>query len=333
MVRKRPVVEEPSHALAHANMAVAKYWGKKNTLHNIPATPSLSLALSGLDTRTTVILGQSPTDELWVNGQQYSLDARTQALVDGMRALAGKKEHALIKSEQNFPMATGLASSASGFAALVLALDDALGLALPKHSSLGHSLGSWARRASGSAARSVTGGWSELLTDENPWLCATPLIDIALDPMVLICVTQEDPKHVSSREGMRKSMDVSQYSNWMEQCEAAFPKIKQALRMGDWNTLSFLAEQHCDAMHDLMACSGQRYRNAQNRMIMEVVRQSRTRHLKAFYTMDAGPNVAVFCAKEDAEAIKGALKGVSFLKIMMCTRGTHARMIKGEASR
>ena len=143
-------------ARAHANIALVKYWGKRDEARLLPEAASLSIALDRLRTTTTVTLGELPADSFKLDGREED-PARARALLDA----AGISSRARIESRNEFPTAAGLASSASGFAALAVAACAAAGLRKTPE-----ELSALARLGSGSASRSVPGGWAVW---ENEW--------------------------------------------------------------------------------------------------------------------------------------------------------------------
>ena len=152
-------------AIAHPNIAFIKYWGNRDEALRLPANGSISMNLAGLQTRTTVHVDVNlPTDKLTLNDQ--SLDGppleRVTTFLDVIRSMANVDGYAHVSSENNFPMGAGIASSASAFAALSLAASAAYGLVLDEA-----ALSRLARRGSGSACRSVPGGFVEWLAGDG----------------------------------------------------------------------------------------------------------------------------------------------------------------------
>ena len=144
-------------AKAHPNIALIKYWGKRDVARNLPAVSSLSITLDALWSSMAVDFSASlPADSLTLNGAPESaLLARVSACLD--RVAGPARARARIDSAGNFPIAAGLASSASAFAALVVAADSAAGNSRDRL-----ELARLAGSASGSAARSLYGGFVEL---------------------------------------------------------------------------------------------------------------------------------------------------------------------------
>ncbi|MBU6428920.1 MAG: diphosphomevalonate decarboxylase, partial [Cyanobacteria bacterium REEB65] len=149
---------------ACANIALVKYWGKRDAALNLPATGSLSLTLAGLTTTTSVeFIGDTgdaaaPGDEITLDAWPAAAEERDRIVrfLDHVRQVAGIRAPARVESVNDFPRAAGLASSASGFAALALAATRAAGLDLSRS-----ELSALARQGSGSACRSVFGGFVE----------------------------------------------------------------------------------------------------------------------------------------------------------------------------
>jgi diphosphomevalonate decarboxylase len=152
-------------AVAHPNIALIKYWGKSDVDRNIPAVGSLSITLGGLTTKTTVHVDSDlDQDEFVLGGREVpEMSGRVTDCLDLIRERVDLRTRARVESENDFPTAAGLASSASGFAALAVAADAALGSKLETA-----DLAEIARRSSGSAARSLFGGFVELRLTPEP---------------------------------------------------------------------------------------------------------------------------------------------------------------------
>ena len=205
-------------AVAHPNIALIKYWGKADVERNIPAVGSLSITLDGLTTTTRVHFDPDlGADRFALGGRPApKMEARVTSCLDLLRRRAGVETRALVESHNDFPTAAGLASSASGFAALVVAADGALGSALATA-----DLADLARRASGSAARSLFGGFVEIslaLGDHG----VVPRTEQVLEPSawplcVVVAVTDTAAKDVGSTEGMVRTERTSPYySAWVD---------------------------------------------------------------------------------------------------------------------
>src|SRR3989442_468116 len=145
-------------ARANVNLALVKYWGKRDGALNLPATGSISLTLDGLSVEASVAFGGGEADRVEIDGAQAAGDEvlRVVRFLDLVRAETGRRERALVATRSTVPRGVGLASSSAAFAALALAASRAAGLALDPP-----ALSALARRGSGSAARSIFGGFVE----------------------------------------------------------------------------------------------------------------------------------------------------------------------------
>ena len=286
-------------AQAHPNIALLKYWGKQDGPGNLPAAPSLSITLDSLTTTTTV--AEAPEDSILLNGKAGQDQRIVRALADWRR------DHDIpplaITSRNDFPTAAGLASSASGFAALATAVDAhcRLGLTDAARSAL-------ARRGSASAARSIHGGF---VTLTGPQWQALPLIAADAWPLkVAIAVTSTAPKAVSSREGMAISRRSSPYFDaWIASTRSDYPRMREAVLERDFPPLAQLAVASCLRMHALMMSSDPAliYWNATTLNCLQAIRSLRDAGHNIFFTVDAGPQIKVVCEEQCAEEVLSVL--------------------------
>jgi diphosphomevalonate decarboxylase len=308
--------------IAHANIALSKYWGKRSELDNVPATPSLSVTLGGMSTDTRLELRSDLSeDQLLLNGKPADAIAlgRTRELLDRVRAEAGRNAFARIESTNNFPTASGLASSASGFAALALAAVRAFELDWNTE-----RVADLARRSSASAARSMFGGYAEL--DGKVVRHVAPAEKLPL--VVLVCVTSEGPKHVSSTNGMKLTTAASPYfPAWLEVAPRIHERLLKALDAGDFTRLGGAAEESALAMHASAIAAGVVYWTGATLEAMSAVRKLRDSGTSAFFTIDAGPHVKVLVRPEDAEAVAARMRSVpGVLRVLQTELGAGARV-------
>lgn len=323
-------------AIAHPNIALAKYWGKRPHGHNLPAVPSLSLTLAGLATTTTVAFDAAlEEDSLALGGAPAPAAAtrRVAGLLDRVRAASGRRERARVESANDFPTAAGLASSASAFAALALAASAAAGL--PTGAAAVSDL---ARRASVSAARSVLGGFVELRAGRpgDEALAAEPLAPEDHWPLaVVIAVTREGPKDVGSSDGMRLTAETSPYfPAWVEDAPALFARARAAVLARDMDALAAAAEASALRMHasSLAAEPGLFYWTGATVEVALEVRRLRARGAPAFFTIDAGPHVKVFTTPEAQAEVRAAVLAIpGVLRTISASPGGPARLA-GEAA-
>ncbi|MFU8816623.1 MAG: diphosphomevalonate decarboxylase [Pseudomonadales bacterium] len=290
-------------AHAHPNIALIKYWGKAPGPGNVPATPSLSITLDTLTTTTEVTAATA--DAFHLDDRQIE-DAKVAACLANLRRSYSIPPLS-IRSSNNFPTAAGLASSASGFAALVTAIDALCELGLPAgvRSAL-------ARQASGSAARSVFGGFVAL--DAPDWQ-GRPLLNASQWPLkVVIAITDTASKAVSSSVGMQRSAETSPYyPAWVETTPADFAAAVAILERRDFTALAEIAEHSCLKMHGLMLATqpGLLYWNATTLACLHSVRALRAAGESVFFTVDAGPQVKAVCLPASEAAVRQALERVT----------------------
>lgn len=297
---------------ACANIALVKYWGKRDAQLNLPAAGSLSLTLAALVTETTVQFDESLRDDVvTLDGSLASPRdaARTTAFLDLVRATAGVPIAARVTSRNEFPTASGLASSASGFAALALGASRAAGLALSDR-----DLSILARRGSGSAARSIFGGFVRMhAAASSDGAYAEPVPSPLLDRvrMVIAVVGGGAPKSHGSRDAMEHTAATSPlYRAWLDLVPRDLATAESALASGDLERLGTLAEANAFAMHAsaLAARPAIIYWRPATLALLAKVRGLRDCGLAAWATMDAGPHVKVLTTVDDAPTIAMQLR-------------------------
>jgi diphosphomevalonate decarboxylase len=319
-------------ARAGANFALVKYWGKADERLNVPAVGSISITLDALFTETEVELApEQRSDELVLDGKRRDEDlAKISACVDLLRRKAGVDTRVRVASRNNFPTGAGLASSASGFAALVRAAEAAFGLTLsPRERSI------VARQGSGSAARSIFGGFVEMHAGSAPDgsdSFAEPLLDGTAWPLeVVIAVTAKGEKEVGSRSGMTRSASSSPYyAAWVAGQPPDLAAARAAIRARDFAALADVAEHNCLKMHAaaLAARPPLVYWNGATVECMHAVLRLRAGGVPVFFTIDAGPQLKAVCApgaRAEVERTLRAVPGVLELLASALGRGAELR--------
>ncbi len=298
-------------ARACANIALVKYWGKRPGPGNLPAAGSLSLTLAALVTETTVTFDPAlASDELVLDGERANA-ARTTQFLDLVRALGGSQVHARVVTHNKFPTASGLASSASGFAALALAATHAAGVALDAR-----ALTRLARQGSGSAARSIHGGFVRMhASDRDEGAFAEPIASPLLDRvrMVIAIVDGGAPKAHGSRDAMEHTAATSPlYEAWLATVPRDLATAEAALASGDLEQLGTVAEANALAMHAtaIAARPAVIYWQPATIALLAAVRTLRGNGRAAWATIDGGPHVKVLTTIEDADHVARALAGV-----------------------
>ncbi len=310
-------------ARAGANIALIKYWGKRvGGALNLPATSSLSLTLADLQTTTEVgVCADLKAHEVRLNDRAVD-EPRISMFLDHIRALVGRDApYAKVVSNNNFPTAAGLASSASGFAALALAATRAYGLNVSAD-----ELSALARMGSGSAPRSLWGGFCVMhkgQRDDGMDAVAKPLLDAASWPLeVVIAITATDAKSVSSRVGMNHTMATSPYYEvWVSHNERRLEAAKQAVLTQDFEHLAELSEASALQMHAsaMAAEPGVLYWQGATMACLHVIRDLRAKGGGVFFTVDAGPQVKAVCLPGQSSVVAGALSNIPGVIDVTCT--------------
>lgn len=308
--------------VAHPNIALSKYWGKRPGAGNVPAVPSLSVTLEGLATTTRLEpRSDLATDELVLDGEAADARAlsRAVALLDRVRHASGDARRARVASTNDFPTASGLASSASGFAALALAAVRAYGLDWSEA-----QVADLARESSASAARSLFGGFVEL--DGARAAQVAPPTKLPL--RVLVCVTTEAPKTVSSTDGMNRSAESPYYAAWLARAPELHAVLREALARADFEGVGAAAEASALAMHACAMAAGVVYFNGATLEAMRSVRALRDRGTPAYFTVDAGPHVKVLVRPDDAALAVTWMRAVpGVVRVIEAGVGQGARVV------
>ncbi|MEO7385380.1 MAG: diphosphomevalonate decarboxylase [Gammaproteobacteria bacterium] len=314
-------------AVAHPNVALVKYWGKRARAGNLPATGSLSLVLGGLATETSVRFDADlPRDRVLLDGREDAeTSTRVSACLDELRREAGITARASVDSHNDFPTGAGLASSASGFAALVTAGAGALGLNLPAG-----RLAEIARLGSGSAPRSLLGGVVLLTNRDATTVCEQVAAPADWPLEIVVAVTTSGPKEISSRTGMARSEQTSPYYDaWLQTHGTDLEAGLAAVRARDFQALAELAEHNCLKMHAVMLTTRPPliYWTPATLACLHRVQVLRRDGVPVFFTVDAGPQVKAVClphAAADVAAAFNAVPGV--LRILRSPLGEGARL-------
>ncbi|CAI2594476.1 hypothetical protein AKUH3B111A_06900 [Apilactobacillus kunkeei] len=294
-------------ARAHTNIALVKYWGKENEELIIPANSSLSLTLDEFYTDTSVHFDESlSSDEVTLNGKVIE-DEKITKFMDIIRKKSNINAFARIESTNHVPTSAGLASSASAYAALAAAGSKAYGLNLSQK-----GLSRLARRGSGSATRSIFGGfaaWNKGTDDESSYGYSIEN-PVKMDINMIAIILDNQPKKISSRKGMKISIETSPYyQSWIKQTTADFQIIEEAIKENDFTTLGKTAELNAMRMHSLTLSSDPSYLyiNADSLKVINMVKELRETGVECYYTMDAGPNVKIICQSDKISAITDKL--------------------------
>ena len=295
-------------ARVHPNIALVKYWGKRDTVLNLPAVPSISLTVAPYLTETEVHLDVAE-DEVWFNGARASPSFAQRTLVF-LDMLDSRRPPCRVVTTNNFPSAAGLASSSSAFAALTLAYHRAAGKTEDPF-----LLSVAARRGSGSACRSLWGGWVAWSRgDRADGLDShgRPLWpDRHWDVRIVVALVSDQAKSVGSTEAMERSRRTSPYFDaWVRTAEADVAAAKQEIEARDLAALGPIVEASSFKMHATMhtASPPLLYWKPETVACLAAVKRLREEGLSAWATMDAGPNVKILCEAQQAEEVAHAVR-------------------------
>lgn len=319
-------------AVANPNIALIKYWGKRDERLILPMTGSLSLTLDIAPTTTTVTLAPGAQDDaVSLGGTALEGTARDRVtrFVDLVREMSGRTERVVVDSVNLIPTGAGLASSASGFAALATAAAAAFGLELDDR-----ALSRLARRGSGSASRSIFDGLAMWHAGDDEQSYAEALPSSELDLGMVLVVLVDKQKAVSSRDGMRRTVETSPfYPAWVEHTPRELDEMRAAIERVDYTAVGELAESNALRMHATMlgALPPLRYWTPATVELLDLVQRLRRDGVECYATMDAGPNVKILCRAAEAEAVAAHVAreqpGVSLL---VARSGRGARLVPEE---
>lgn len=318
-------------AIAHPNIALIKYWGNKDPELRLPSNSSISMNLAGLFTQTHVSFEPDLTgDRLVINNNLVTGHGlhRVNALLDRVRRMSGQSQYAQVSSQNNFPTGVGIASSASAFAALSLAASSAAGLELDEK-----SLSRLARTGSGSACRSIPGGfveWQEGDSHESSYAfsLAPPEHWNLTDCVAVVSKTH---KLVGSTQGHTLAptspLQVARVADALRRLDLC----RAAILGRDFEALAEVVEQDSNIMHAVMMTSTPPliYWQPATLEIMHSVQAWRQTGLPVCYTIDAGPNVHVICPTESAHQVIDLLRQIEGVeKVLSAPPGGPAHQLE-----
>jgi diphosphomevalonate decarboxylase len=313
-------------ALAHPNIALVKYWGKRDDALILPHQSSLSLTLAPMSVTTTVEFGAA-ADHVEINGHTAKGNERERVLhvLEVVRAEAGGQVgRAKMVSRGDFPAAAGLASSAAAFAALAVAARAAAGLpADPKAASL------LARLGSGSACRSVQGGFVEWRRGERADGAdsyGVQRCDAAHWPelRMVVAILHRGEKEVKSREGMKRSVETSPfYAAWARDAEAEVPRAVEIIRRRDLQALGEMAERNAWRMHctTLSADPPLCYLLPSTLELIQHLKEQRKKGMPVWFTLDAGPNPVLLTDAAHEVAAEALARACGAVDVVRCGPG------------
>jgi len=326
-----PMSAQKATAIACANIAFIKYWGQRDVELNLPANSSLSMNLDKLTTITTVEFSPDyDADVIILDGREERGESRQRIVVhlDRVRAMARLQDKAKVVSENSFPVGAGLASSASGFAALSLAASRAAGLELSQR-----ELSTLARFGSGSACRSIPGGFTE-------WTAGTCSEDSFAKQIAspehwelrdVIAIVSRAHKRVGSTEGHVRAPTSHFYQARVASVVDRLARAKAALLEKDLASLGRLIEEDAISMHAVMMTSRPPiyYWLPSSMRLIHEVQSWRAGGLEVYFTFDAGPNAHLICQAADQAEVERRLESIEgVLEVIVSGPGPGARAIE-----
>ncbi len=304
---------------ATPNIAVVKYWGKRDNKIILPMEGSQSFTIDSLKTRTTVMFSDKfKEDEFWLNNKKVDLTdkeiAERMQQLNIIRERAGITLKAKIVSINCFPTAAGFASSASGLAALACAASRAAGLNLSAK-----ELSILARLGSGSACRSVVGGfveWHKGTKEDGSDSFAETIYPANHWPELRLvsAVLAEGKKKVSSRAGMKQTVATSVlYTARLAYLPTLLKEMREAVGRKDFAKFAELTMRESNNMHATMLDTWPpiMYLNDLSKQVIYAVGELNANEIKAAYTFDAGPNAHIYTLEKNVPEVKRMLEGIN----------------------
>lgn len=325
-------------AVAHPNIALVKYWGKRDEKLILPHQSSLSVTLGPLSVTTTVEFTREKGEDVVELNGKVAVGAERARVVDTLKLVRAEAKQVLgeklgaarMVSRGDFPASAGLASSAAAFAALSVAARAAAGF--PRDVKAESIL---ARRGSGSASRSIQGGFvkwrrgrradgqdsfAEQLFDEGHWP----------DLRLLVGMVSREEKEVKSRDGMRSTVETSPfYRAWAKDAEVEVEAIVRHIRRRDLEAVGEAAERNAWRMHAtaLGANPPLCYLKPETLAVIHACREVRKRGLGVWFTLDAGPNPVLLTSATDEERAAEIVRAHGASEIVRCSPGGDARLV------
>lgn len=317
-------------ARAYSNIAFIKYWGNRDENLRLPQSPSLSMNLNGLYTQTTVVWHKDvSTHTMKLNGNTANDKSlqRVSSYLEQFKGRYGVEGYAHVESMNNFPTGVGIASSASAFAALALAATTAANLDLTER-----DLSALARLGSGSASRSIPGGFVEWHAgDSHETSFAETFAPVDHWGLVdVIAIVSSEHKTTGSTEGHKIAPTSDLQKARLDGAAQRLSACKNAVLERDFERFAEVVELDSNLMHAVMMTSRPSlfYWQPASIQIMQFVREWRQEGIPVCYTLDAGPNVHCLCLSDSADEINKRLSQVDGVQdIKVATAGGAAQVI------
>lgn len=306
---KRTEAGLKAEAFAPSNIALCKYWGKRDVELNLPINGSLSISLGELGSHTSINESDTGEDQVYLNDELLEPDSKFASKVIRFIELFRRDldQPITVRTVNNIPTAAGLASSASGFAALTLAVNDFYRFGLKKE-----HLSAFARMGSGSASRSIYQGfveWHLGVRADGMDSCAEPLAAQWPGFRIGLLKVATGEKKIDSRSGMQRTVESAPlYNSWPQQAANDLRVIKEAINNRDLELLGQTAEQNALSMHATMIGSWPPllYWQPESVAAMHRLWELRASGVQVYLTMDAGPNLKLIFHSESETQVRDA---------------------------
>lgn len=303
-----------AEAFAPSNIALVKYWGKRDTKFNLPITSSLSISLGNKGANTVVRYHNEAHDQICLNGNPLSLSATfSQRLIDFLDLFRPNKDtYFHIDTDCNIPISAGLASSACGFASLVRALNNFYEWDLTNE-----ELSTLARLGSGSACRSLWSGFVEWQEGKNELDShGEPINETWPELRLGLLILDAQPKSISSRQAMQRTVETSPlYQQWPNKVKTDLMTVKNAIKNKDFNLFGKTAENNALTMHATMMAAWPPifYATPETINAMRKIWKLRKEGLEIYFTQDAGPNLKLLFLAKDSDAVATAFSEIDII--------------------
>jgi len=304
-----------STAIAPSNIAFTKYWGRKDEKLRLPMNGSISMCLSNLLTTTTVEFSEKlKADDIIINGERREKEAlKVSKHLDRIRKLAGISTYAKVVSQNSFPTATGLSSSASGFAALTVAGAKAAGLNLSEK-----ELSILARQGSGSACRSIPGGIVEWLDgDTSDSSYAKTIFEKDYWNIAdVVAVVSEGRKDISTSEAHESANSSPFMEVRVKGMKAKNELLKKIIKQKDFQKFGELIESEALELHSIYITQKPSliYLTPNSLLIVKLCKKWRQEGLPVYFTVNTGQDVHLIVEKKNVKKLEKKLKEIPEVK-------------------
>ena len=322
-------------SISPINIALIKYWGKRDKDLILPYNNSISMTVDGLYTYTTVDFDNKYTNDIFVlNDREVKRNSEEYKKYIGRFLNIIREKYNIdlrvkIVSKNNFPTSSGLASSASGFSALSTAINSALNLGLDKK-----ELSILSRQGSGSSTRSICDGfveWKKGEMEDGSDSYAEQIINDWSNFRMVICITTEEEKKIKSRAGMAQSVSTSpMYSGWLLGIDEDLQIMRKGIKEKNFSIVGKTAEENCLKMHAVMMTTKPSilYWNNVTMNIIQSIIDWRENGLESYFTIDAGSQVKILCTENNVEEIVKNCKKIEGIRnIIIAKPGKGSKIV------